>query len=341
MSISYRTRRMFRRLGKALVILAIGSIVAWLVWIIWVGRYIIYTPNGAKLNFDLGAIPEGVLAEPPTDDATLDIFYNEPQIDVTIPVEEKTSIRGYYIDFEDLKKDFPATKAKLEVLPAGTAVLLDVKNTRGLFHYSTTVGTKTLASDIVTQMDDLINYLISSDLYLIARLPAFRDREYGLHHVPSGLPLKGGRGELWLDETGCYWLDPTDDGTLGYLVSIIRELRSLGFDEVVFTDFCFPNTNQITFNGDKTQAIADAAATLATACASDRFCVSFTSSKPAFQLPEGNCRVYLEKVAAADIDTVVQQVPTADPTLHVLFMTTVNDTRFDDYCVLRPLDSAH
>jgi hypothetical protein len=65
------------------------------------------------------------------------------------------------------------------------------------------------------------------------------------------------------------------------------------------------------------------------------------SSSPAFPLPEGNCRVYLQDIAAADAETTAQQVPTDDPKLHVLFMTTVNDTRFNDYCVLRPLDSAH
>ena len=341
MNISYRTRRVFRRLGKTIVILAIAAIVAWLCWIIWVGRYIVYTPDGAKLNFDLGAIPEGVLAVPPTDGEDIDIFYDEPQIDVTIPVVEKTSIRGYYIDFEDLKTDIAAVKAKLEKLPAGTAVLLDVKNIKGYFHYSTSVGTTTSKDVDTAQMDALIEYLANSDLYAIARIPAFRDWEYGLNHVPSGLPKKGGNGSLWMDDSNCYWLDPTDEDALNYLLRITVELRSLGFDEVVYTDFRFPNTDKIIFEGDKSQAIAEAAATLATACTTDRFCISFMSSTPTFQLPEGNCRLYLQDVAAADVESVASQVPTDEPKLHVLFMTTVNDTRFDDYCVLRPLDSAH
>ena len=341
MNISYRTRRTFRRLGKATIILAIAAIVAGLCWIIWVGRYIVYTPNGAKLNFDLGNIPEGVLAVPPTDGEDVEILYDEPHIDVTIPVVEKTSIPGYYIDFEDLKTDSSAVKAKLEKLPAGTAVLLDVKSTKGYFHYSTSVGTTTSKDVDTAEMDALIEYLANSDLYAIARIPAFRDWEYGLNHVPSGLPKKGGNGSLWMDDSNCYWLDPTDEDALNYLLRITVELRSLGFDEVVYTDFRFPNTDKIIFEGDKSQAIAEAAATLATACTTDRFCVSFMSSVPTFQLPAGNCRLYLQDVAAADVEMVASQVPTDDPKLHVLFMTTVNDTRFDDYCVLRPLDSAH
>jgi hypothetical protein len=144
-----------------------------------------------------------------------------------------------------------------------------------------------------------------------------------------------------MDDSKCYWLDPTDDHALDYLLRITVELRSLGFDEVVYTDFRFPNTEDIVFEGEKSQAITDAAVTLADACATDRFCVSFMSASPAFPLPAGNCRVYLQDVAAADAETIAQQVPTDDPKLHVLFMTTLNDTRFNDYCVLRPLDSAH
>lgn len=341
MNLSYRTRRTLLRLGRAAIVLAIAAVVFWLCWIIWVGRYIVYTPYGAKLDFSLGTLPEGVLATPPTGDVEVDIYYDEPVIDIPPSIVEKTSIRGYYIDFEDLKTDIPAVQAKLKTLPAGTAVLLDVKSIKGYFHYSTSVGT-TNSKDVDTaQMNALIEYLANSDLYTIARIPAFRDWEYGLHHVPSGLAKKGGNGSLWMDDSNCYWLDPTDEKALDYLLRITVELRSLGFDEVVYTDFRFPNTDKIIFDGDKTKAIADAAATLASACTTERFCVSFMSATPTFQLPEGNCRVYLQDVAAADADTTAQQVPTDDPKLHVLFMTTVNDTRFDDYCVLRPLDSAH
>ncbi len=341
MSLSYRTRRTLVRLGKAAIALTVIAILAWLCWIIWVGRYIVYTPNGAKLDFSLGPIPAGVEAVPPANLPDVQIYYNEPELDITPPVVEKTSIQGYYIDFEDLKTDISAVKAKLEALPSGTAVMLDVKSIKGYFHYSTTVG-KTTSKDVdIAQMDGLIQYLANSNLHAIARIPAFRDWEFGLHNVPSGLPKKGGNGSLWMDDSNCYWLDPTADKALDYLMRITIELRSLGFDEVVYTDFRFPNTDKIIFDGDKYQALANAAARLADECTTDRFCVSFMSASPDFPLPEGNCRVYLQDVAAADAETIAQQVPTDDPKLHVLFMTTVNDTRFNEYCVLRPLDSAH
>lgn len=341
MNLSYRARRTLVRLGKGAIALTVIAILAWVCWIIWVGRYIVYTPSGAKLDFSLAPIPVGEEAAPPGSLPEVQIHYNEPELDIAPPVAEKTSIQGYYIDFEDLKTDISAVKTKLETLPAGTAVMLDVKNIKGYFHYSTTVG-KTTSKDVdIAQMDALIQYLANSSLHVIARIPAFRDWEYGLNNVPSGLPKKDGNGSLWMDDSNCYWLDPTDDEALDYLLRITVELRSLGFDEVVYTDFRFPNTDKIIFEGDKYQALANAAAQLANACTTDRFCVSFMSASPDFPLPEGNCRVYLQDVAAADAETIANQVPTDDPKLHVLFMTTVNDTRFNEFCVLRPLDSAH
>ena len=343
MNLSYRTRRNLRRLGKVLVIAAVIAAIVWSCWMVWVARYIVYDRYlGAQLNFDLGAFPEGVLATPPTEGEPVDIFYNEPIIDGP-PVEvEKTSISGYYIDLADLKADVSAVMTQLEALKPGTAVLFDVKSVKGYFYYTSGIDDAAMSTNPdPAQIDALVQYLAESDLYVIARMPAFRDWRYGLNHVPSGLPIKGGDGALWMDEGGCYWLDPTDEIALNYLVRITKELQSLGFDEVVYEDFRFPGTNKISFSGDKDQAIADATATLATACATEQFCVSFTSSAPTFPLPEGNCRLYLQNVAAEDVDTMAQQVPTADPTLHVLFMTEAYDTRYDKYCVLRPLDSAH
>jgi hypothetical protein len=48
----------------------------------------------------------------------------------------------------------------------------------------------------------------------------------------------------------------------------------------------------------------------------------------------------LDNVSAADIPLVRQQTVTKTPALQLLFLTEANDTRFNDYCVLRPLNNA-
>lgn len=346
MILSYRTRHNLRRARKILLISLLVGAVIWLLWIIWVARYMVYDRDlGARLDFSLGDFPEGQLAIPPTEPPTVDIIYREPVVDLPTIEEEETSISGYYIDFDQLRADIPGTQAKLETLAPGTAVLIDVKSPKGYFYYSSELAEASDSTLVdVPQMDALIEYLTNSDLYLIARLPAFRDRRFGLNHIPSGLPVVDGGGALWMDGDGCYWLDPTDEKALNYLVRITKELQSMGFDEVVYDEFRFPDTDRIIFNGDQAQAIADAAATLATACATEQLCVSFMAQTAEFVLPAGNCRVYFQGVAAEDTETIADQINTDNPALHVLFMTTTSDasdTRFEKYCVLRPLESAH
>ena len=345
MILSYRTRRNLRRTGKFLLIGIIVAAVVWVCWMIWVARYMVYDRDlGARLDFNLAPIPEGELAVQPTTPPNVNIFYPDTTPDGPTQEIVKTGISGYYIDLDELKNT-AALMQTLDTLAPGTAVMLDIKSPKGYFYYSSELEEASDSTNVdVAQIDALIDYLTNSDLYLIARLPAFRDWRYGLNHVPSGLPEKNKGGALWMDETGCYWLDPTDEKALNYLVRITKELQILGFDEVVYYDFRFPQTDKIIFNDDKVQAIADAAATLATACATEQFCVSFEADKPDFALPQGNCRVYLRNVAAENAESVAQQVQTDNPTLHVLFITTAsdaNDTRFEEYCVLRPLESVH
>lgn len=352
MILSYRTRRNLRRTGKFVLIAAIIAAVLWVLWMIWVAKYMFYDRNlGAQLDFDLPPIPEGNLAVQPTDGPPVDIFYEDSTApEGPAPDVVKTGIQGYYLTDKDLTADnLPKLMAQLETLAPGTAVLMDVKAPKGWFYYTTDIDNlydqdAPARPLTLQQMDELIAHLDNQGLYLIARLPAFRDYWFGRYNVPSGLENKATPGSLWMDDSGCYWLDPTDEGAQFYLMNIARELQGMGFDEVVYYDFRFPNTDKIIFDGDKDQAIADAAAALATACATEQLCVSFEVDSADFPLPAGNCRVYLRDVAAEDVETVAQQVQTDNAALHVLFYTTASgasDTRFEKYSALRPLESAH
>ena len=115
----------------------------------------------------------------------------------------------------------------------------------------------------------------------------------------------------------------------------------MGFDEVVFKDFYVPESNKIVFRADRKAAIEAAAATLVTACATDSFTVSFLGYRTDLVLPDGNCRLYLEGVAAVDVQDVLAQTQVADKRLQVVLLAQTNDTRYDVCGTLRPLDLAH
>lgn len=351
MTIPYRIRRGLQKFCITAGVLALICIVALAAWMLWLNRYVIYTDEGAKLDFSLTLDPDqGVIAQPPTTGAPVNITYGNTDDLQDTSSGALTQISGCTVTADMLTGDnFAATKAALEALSAESTVLLDVRNVRGEFYYTSSLAVPGHSPNKVdvAAVTELIRSLQEKGHYLIARFPAFRDRWYFLAdemgRVPYGLPLKGGNGSLWEDTSikglSHYWFDPTSTGTLNFLVQIVTELRNLGFDEVVFSDFRFPNTEKISFDGDKTEALNDAAATLVKACATDTFAVSFTGSH--FTLPEGRCRVYLEDVDAADIPELVATLTLTDPTAQVVFLTDLLDTRYEQYGVLRPLEIAN
>jgi hypothetical protein len=200
------------------------------------------------------------------------------------------------------------------------------------------VGLEKYGKVDVAAMDELIAWLGSSKLYVIARLPALSDYVYGANHPSAGLPLSS--GALYFDENKCYWLDPTDEDTLSYLIQISRELRSLGFDEVVFTDFRFPETDKVVFKEDKELAISSAAQAIVSACATDSFVVSFATERVDFPLPAERSRLYLLNVQAADVADVAAQIPDWVIPSRVVFFADNTDTRYNNFGVIRPIELA-
>ena len=337
MSIPYRTRRVLGRLAVTLLVIALVLAVIWLCWVLWLGRFVVYTADGAKFDFSQSSDQmNGAPAEPPETESLISIHYNEGDDAIALGTE-LTQMNGYYILPDDLKQGIPQLRNQLTNLAAGTAVLVDVKNIYGEFFYDSSVSTARSSSVDTQQMGQLIDHLTKSNLYAIARVPAFQDYTYGLNHVDDGLFSTEG-AFLWWDDQGCYWLNPTREGTISYLVQIATELKQLGFDEVVFDAFWFPYSDGYVFQGDRYQALTTAANTLVTTCATDTFAVSFIGDST-FPLPEGRCRLYMRDVDASAAAGIAQSVTLPDPVIHLVFLTDVHDTRFDVYSVLRPISS--
>ncbi len=338
--IPFRTRRALRTLLVTILVLVLLALALLICWLLWLNRYVVYTREGIRLDFDRpGVSAGGQIPEAPAPGMSVDIHYNEGQNTVAPPTSELTPLAGQYVDGEMLLQDFSQISADLTALDRETAIMVDMKNVRSEFYYPTALG-RVSGSVPAEEIKALIAQLKSKGHYLIARIPAFQEYWFILdderNRVPLGLPKDSGGGSLWLDQDGpCYWLNPTADGTLTYLVQVIGELRALGFDEVVLQDFRFPNTDMISFAGDRQEAITNTAYSLAKICTTERFCLSFQSSDPAFPLPQGRTRLYLTGAAAAEVQTLAEQTGLESDRL--VFLTDLLDTRFDDFGTMRPL----
>jgi len=340
MNIPYRHRRVLNRIGTALMVLILIFAVVWLCWVIWLQRYVVYTDDGAMLDFDESAYDVvGVEAEPPKASATVPVFYNEGA-DAINTTNEMEPIAGYYISSQMFQEDFDHVMLQVERLKAGTAVMIDMKGDYGSFYYESQLPDAVMsASTDIPQVATLVQKLKDKGFYTIAKISAFRDYNFGLNNVSSGLYMLS-RAGLWSDSNGYYWLDPTNATTTGWITSVVLELKEMGFNEVVLDNFCFPNSDKYIFSGDKPAALAAAASTLMDTCASNKFVLSFCVEDPTFSLPDGRCRMYLKNVDAGSVGQKANQVLFEDPETRLVFLAETGDSRYEDYSVLRNLNTS-
>lgn len=336
--LTFTARRRLQRAAVTGLIVILALVLVWLCWVVWIGRYVVYSRDGAAIDTKLNLQASGgQIARPPASDETIPLYINEGSDAITVNTELK-KINGFYIDTDTLQYEMASTMSTIATLPSETAVMVELKNKWGTFFYSSGLADATVTSKLdVAAVDNLILEINSKNLYTIAMIPAFRERYYCLNHSSAGLEVTR-RTHLWEDNDKCYWLDPTDNGALNWIMSIVEELKALGFDEVVFTEFRMPDTDGIYFNGDRVAAIQNAAATIVSECAGDGFTVSFMTDSADFTLPEGGrSRLYVQNVSAKDVAATAARLPVADPQANIVFIAGTNDTRYDEFSSLRSI----
>lgn len=340
-TMTYRTRRRLHKLGVFCGCFFGILLLIWVCWFFWLGRFIVYSGNEAKLDFGWVSHEADAIVAVPPEEATVAIHFNEGE-DTVETTTELAPVSGFYVTANDMIENIDLVTDTIQQLPKDSAVMLDLKSVVGNFYYSTKIEGATVSDKVdAAAVDKLIKTVTQGDYYAIAKIPAFRDRLFGLENDSNGYTLAhSSGGYMWSDEGGCYWMNPTADSAIGYLISIVKELQSLGFDEVVFTDFSFPPTDDIFFEGDRSQAIINAASTMVTTCSTDKFTVSFASGDSTFPLPAGRSRLYLTGVEADNVQSAADRVTLTDKQIHLVFLTDTNDTRFDTFNVIRPITAA-
>ena len=347
MKMTYRTRRRLHRLGFVSLVVLVSALGAWFCRVIWLQRYVVYSQEGAKVDFELGdAGFAGVVATTPQAQGGVSIFYNEGSDAIEIS-KELSPINGYYVDYNSLLKEMDTVEENLDLIPSGTPVLVELKGGYGSFYYTTKISGATLSTSIqnsisTARVDRFIQKLKDKGCYMIAKISAFQDWEYGNSNVTNGLYMTS-RAGLWMDDQGCFWLDPTSAGVQSWITSAVLELKNMGFHEVMLSNFRFPVSDAYIYTGDKTEALQNAMQNLLKSTASDggTFTLSFGTNDPTLSLIDGaRSRIYFEDIDAANVETVVSQSPVADKAAQIVFLAKTNDTRFDSYSVLRPLTAA-
>lgn len=334
-SVSYRTKLRLRKIFKVSILVLSVIFICVVVALIYLQRFIVYTPDGIKIDFSQSQEPIDPDMYPsylPLTIPSVTIEYNEPAADIP----EDIVFTGYYIDIPMLQ-DPDAVYQAVQALEDPAIIMIDLKSSSGMFYYSTDIDGALLAEVDVSTVDDIISYLRTHGFTVIARVEAFRDRAYALEHQSSGLAIKG--GALWSDE-GYYWLDPGKEIAVEYLQQIAKELSSRGITEIVFDDFYFPGNSSIVYEHEisRTDIINQAAETLINHFNNTNITISFGNTATDFFVNNKRSHIYIEDVDASKANSVFSSFSSLlNPKFQLVFLTNSKDTRFDGYNLLRPL----
>lgn len=338
---SYRNKHIMKRVLLILLAVLLAVLAFVIGRFLYVQRFIVYSDGDAHLDYNQKLSPTGKTAQTPDPDA----YPFDTVVETAAPADGEAAavpaVHGYWITTSMLAKSVDDVRAALAAADDYDAVIVDVKSVYGNFYYSTKLSGASVATDGVdaAAIDALIAELTAKQgLTVIARVPAFSDSNYALAHQPDGLPLSN--GALWTDENGCYWLNPYSNDVQGYLSSIGIELSKLGFDEVLFDNFYFPESDRIVWSlQDVTTqaAVADAAKNIAADLAGYGIRVDFGSSDPAVAAYAGRIAVATDDASAVDglVSSMADALQT--PASQIVFLTNSRDTRFSAGCVFRPL----
>lgn len=334
-SISYRTKQRLAKTLRILLILLAFLVVFVILAVIYLGRYVVYTPDGAHLDFGrntaLGTMPpaaeEGGM--PPIESIRID--YADPNTSS----QTAELLSGYYID-QEMLADPDAVLQAIRELDAPCTVMIDLKAKDGSFFYSTGIEGAKLAENKVSQVDKIISTLKNRGFTMIARVESFQDSAFALEHLNCGLSIQG--GALWVGN-GSYWLDPANETVISYLKQIARDLAGKGFKEIVFDHFYFPESNYIVYDFEKTRAqlIANTATELLNFFASSNITISFGNLQTPITLNDAS-HIFIDGATGSNLSAIVHDYSGLDDTsVRLVFLTGSKDNRFDGYQILRPL----
>ena len=135
-SLSYRSRTRLKK-GLKLVLAGLGALLLLaLLFAVFLGRYVVYTPEGARLDFKRNTARDVELPDAqPTPSSPIESL----EIEFADPGERKretTAVSGVYIDLEMLQ-DPEAVLEAVKELSAPCTVLMDLQGGNGSFYYST------------------------------------------------------------------------------------------------------------------------------------------------------------------------------------------------------------
>lgn len=149
-----------------------------------------------------------------------------------------STLQAMYIPYSGISEDgISSYRIQLEA-NGGNAVILQMKPESGnLVWESSSELSTSYGTTGTTSMHSIVNALHDDNIYVVADISCFLDSTVASRN--SALALTNASNEVYSDSYGS-WLDPYNTEVQTYLSELVQELCSLGFDEIMLSNYCLP-----------------------------------------------------------------------------------------------------
>lgn len=159
-----------------------------------------------------------------------EIITNEEE-DTRIPIE----VKGIYVSGNVAGSKRMNDLMELADTTEINAMVIDIKDDHGKITYqmdSKTAKEIGATTKMISNIEELVKSLKEKEIYLIARIVAFKDPY--LAEQRQDLAIKNKDGSLYRDSNKEGWVNPYKKEVWDYLIEIASQAAGVGFDEIQF-----------------------------------------------------------------------------------------------------------
>ncbi len=256
----YRGKRKYSWIITLVAMLLVIAI-ALAVWLFYyLQRYIVYDKDALRL--DLSAQREEILNPGAAEQTAAPV--PTTHVDVEIVVEQRDysdiqtsagrnlrAIHGVFVPANDVTES--TLKYYAGKMGDFDTLVLELMAADGFLRWHSGVETAdSFALNGTLELEELLAPLKEQGVYLVAQISALSDSAMAQRNAPIALKSSV-TGQPFIDAAGAAYLDPYSDSTRAYLLALLAELQAMGFDEVLLSGVCCPDSDALQFSKQMTK----------------------------------------------------------------------------------------
>lgn len=171
----------------------------------------------------------------PTPEPTVTPAIEEPEETLAIIERDPVKAKGIYVTSAKANSDDFARLVNLADTTEINAMVIDVKGDTGkiTYHMDSPLAKEINATtNQISDMEGLVKTLKEKDIYLIARIVAFKDPYVA--EQKHEWAIKNKDGSLYRDNNDECWVNPYNHEVWDYLMEVSTKAAEIGFDEIQF-----------------------------------------------------------------------------------------------------------